>query len=109
MWMVDPRMMCRQHLLGEHCELHMIVANITLGRSIEGFIRVNAIEPQSIKLRHDELVIEMGRRKMNHKSPIVFSTKLYQDVVIDQVASFKLLTERCPRCAEMARKINDQA
>lgn len=105
MWMVDPRIMCRQHLLGEHCELHMMVANIRLGRSIEGFIRINAIEPQSIKRRHDEIVVEMDRRKMHHKSPLDFSTELYMDVAIDRIASLKLLTERCPRCAEMARMI----
>ena len=23
MWMVNPRIMCRQHLLGEHVEIHM--------------------------------------------------------------------------------------
>lgn len=23
MWMVDPTIMCRQHLLGEHYELHV--------------------------------------------------------------------------------------
>jgi hypothetical protein len=28
MWMVDPRIMCRNHLLGEHAEIHMFVWNI---------------------------------------------------------------------------------
>jgi hypothetical protein len=25
MWMVDPRLVCSKHLLGEHVELHMFV------------------------------------------------------------------------------------
>jgi hypothetical protein len=103
MWMVDPRMMCRQHLLGEHAELHMIEANIALGRSIEGYIRINAIEPQSIAGRHAELVAEMERRGIKHKSPLAFSTELYRDVIIDRDASLKLLVVRCPRCAERMR------
>jgi hypothetical protein len=103
MWMVDPRMMCRQHLLGEHAELHMIAANITLGRSIEGYIQINAVEPQGIEGRHAELVAEMDRRGMKHKSPLIFSTESYRDVVIDREASLKLLMGRCPRCAERMR------
>jgi hypothetical protein len=103
MWMVDPKIMCQQHLLGEHCELHMIAANIKLGRSIDGYIAINAIEPQSIGRRHDELVVEMDRRGMNHQSPLDFSTELYQEIIIDRAAALKLLTERCHRCAEMSK------
>lgn len=28
MWMVDPKIMCRKHLLGEHLELHMLAGCI---------------------------------------------------------------------------------
>jgi hypothetical protein len=100
MWMVDPRILCRQHLLGEHAELHMIAANLKLGRSIDGYIHINAIEPKSVKRRHDGLVAEMVLRGMNHKSPLDFSTEQYRDIVIDRDASLKMLIGRCPRCAE---------
>jgi ABC-type Na+ transport system ATPase subunit NatA len=105
MWMVDPRMMCRQHLLGEHAELHMIAANIKLGRSIEGYIRINALEPRSVERRHGELVDEMGRRGIKHKSPLEFSTGRYKDVLIDRDMSLQLLIGRCPRCADRMRSI----
>lgn len=98
--MVDPRVMCWQHLLGEHAELHMIAANIGLGRSIDGYILINAIEPKSIKRRHDELVAEMALRGMRHNSPLDFITELYPDTIIDRAESLRMLIQRCPRCAE---------
>ena len=38
MWMVDPKKMCRKHLLGEHVEIHMMVGTLLKGRSIDGFL-----------------------------------------------------------------------
>jgi hypothetical protein len=107
MWMVDPRIMCRQHLLGEHFETHVIANNINRGRGIAGFIRNNVIEPHSVKCRHDELVAEMERRGMKHRSPLGFSTDLYPDFRIDREASLKLLMERCSRCADRMRSAQD--
>jgi Pyrimidine dimer DNA glycosylase len=106
MWMVDPEIMCQQHLLGEHFELHIIATNIKRGRSIAGFIKINAIEPQSVRRRHDELVSEMERRGMKHNSPLDFTTDLYPDFKIDRAVSLKLLVGRCPRCAERLRSRN---
>ena len=108
MWMVDPRIMCRQHLLGEHAELHMIAANIKLGRSLDGYIRINAIEPKSIKRRHDELAVELGLRGMEHKSPLDFWTEEYQEITIDRSASLKMLVGRCPRCAGRLSSLNSR-
>jgi hypothetical protein len=98
--MVDPRIMCRQHLLGEHAELHMIAGNIRLGRSIEGYVRINAIEPRSIRRRHDELADEINLRGMKHQSPLDFSTDQYPDITIDRQASLRMLIQRCPLCYE---------
>jgi hypothetical protein len=105
MWMVEPKIMCRQHLLGEHFETHVIATNIKRGRSIAGFIRNNIIEPRSVEKRHNELVAEMERRGMKHRSPLNFSTEIYLDFKIDQEASLKLLLDRCPLCAERMRSI----
>ena len=101
--MVDPRIMCQQHLLGEHFETHVIATNIGRGRGIAGFIRNNAIEPHSVQVRHDELVAEMERRGMRHHSPLDFSTDIYPDFRIDREASLKLLLGRCPLCASRVR------
>jgi hypothetical protein len=37
MWMVDPRQMCRQHLLGEHNELHMFAGTMRKGIGLAGY------------------------------------------------------------------------
>ena len=70
MWLVDPKKMCRKHLLGEHVELHMLVGSINKNKSIQGFIDLGLIAPSMIKIRHEQLVEEMTRRGYNHQSPI---------------------------------------
>ena len=44
MWMVDPRIMCRQHLLGEHVEIHMFVGAISRGKSVKGYLEKGLLE-----------------------------------------------------------------
>lgn len=39
MWKVNPKNMCRQHLLGEHVECHMFVGAILKGISLSGYIK----------------------------------------------------------------------
>lgn len=70
MWMVRPEIMCRQHLLGEHVECHMLVGSLRSGRSVQGFLERNLIQPQSVQARHDDLALEMLRRGYKHKSPL---------------------------------------
>ena len=70
MWMIDPKKMCDQHLLGEHVELHMLVGSIKKGISLNGYVRNGLIEPKSIIKRHEQLAKEMKRRGMNHRSPL---------------------------------------
>lgn len=72
-WDVDPRLLCRQHLLGEHRELHAIWSVITKNRS--GYSR----HPETVRWRgklaalyrrHDMQVAEMSRRGYSHMSPL---------------------------------------
>lgn len=72
-WDVSPRILCRQHLLGEHRELHAIWAVLTEGK--KGYSR----HPETLRwkgklkalfLRHERLVAEMGRRGYTHASPL---------------------------------------
>ncbi len=65
MWMVDPKKMCRKHLLGEHVEIHMMVGTLLKGRSIDGFLERGLLEPQSARIRHDALAAEMQARGYN--------------------------------------------
>lgn len=72
-WDLPPRLLCRQHLLGEHLELHAIWAVLTKGR--KGYSR----HPETLRwkgklkalyLRHELQVAEMERRGYKHASPL---------------------------------------
>lgn len=101
-WMVDPKVMCRQHLLGEHVEHHMFVGAMRRGKSVEGYLADGLLEPKSLEARHAALVEEMQRRGYNHKSPLL-EAPLFGDVrdeaSIDPKASLEELLRRCPNCA----------
>ena len=63
MWMIDAKLLCNKHLLGEHGEIHKHRHNFVKKHSISGRIApIVQIEPMSMKSRHDELTIEMERR-----------------------------------------------
>ncbi len=70
MWMIDPKLMCRKHLLGEHRELHALVGILKKGTGIQGYLDNNLIETHNIVNRHEELVKEMTNRGYSHKSPL---------------------------------------
>lgn len=105
MWMVDPRALCRQHLLGEHGELHKHRHTFVKRRSITGYIRNNCIEPESMRARHDLLAEEMTRRGMNHKSPyeqpdLSYLPEGQRQYKVDAEQSLNDLHERCSACKE---------
>ena len=106
MWMINPKLMCNKHLLGEHGELHKFKHSFVKGHSILGRIKpIVQIEPLSMQSRHDELVKEMEIRDMNHKSPYempcldkypIEQTNVKADIFIN----INDLATRCPDCAE---------
>ena len=55
-------LLCDDHLLQEHDDIHMIVQIIEGTGKIEKFIVDNAIEPRRIKKRHDEITQELRER-----------------------------------------------
>ncbi len=72
-WDIEPCRLCRNHLLGEHRELHCIWVVLTQGK--KGYSR----HPETLRwrgrlkalyLRHGLLVAEMERRGYRHKSPL---------------------------------------
>jgi N-acyl-D-amino-acid deacylase len=88
-WDVDPALLCRAHLLGEHRELHGLWNILTLGktgyrnhpetRRWEG--RLSALH-----LRHEALVAEMYRRGYRHESPLdpaLASGSAVQELYVD--------------------------
>ena len=98
-WDIPPKKLCRNHLLGEHRELHAIWSVITKNK--KGYskhpetLRWNG-KLRSLYARHEELVEEMRNRGNNHKSklPIRLATgskkqDYYVDSVKDQINILK--------------------
>jgi hypothetical protein len=72
-WDLPPERLCRQHLLGEHRELHALWTILTAGKT--GYAR----HPETLRwqgklaalyARHEALVTEMHRRGFRHVSPL---------------------------------------
>ena len=100
--MVDPRLMCRKHLLGEHVELHMLVGSLRRGLRLDGFFENKLIELHSIERRHRQLVREMERRGFRHASPIVVEAERAGRV--DRRANLIELARRCRDCRQLQEK-----
>jgi hypothetical protein len=99
MWMVNPRIMCREHLLGEHVEIHMFVGSINRGKSVKGYLEKGLLEVHSLYNRHEDLVKEMKRRCYNHKSEVDEKWKFAEKIgVIDKEKNLSELMNRCPKC-----------
>ena len=106
MWMVDPKIMCREHLLGEHVETHMFVGTIDRGKSIEGYLRNGLVELHNLYERHAELVDEMLQRGYNHCSEVDEKWKCVAQVgVINREKSLRELLNRCSKCKSRHLKI----
>ncbi len=102
MWMVDPRLMCRKHLLGEHLELHYVAGFLRNKRDLSGWLRKGQIAPEAVARRHKELVAEMLRRGYRHTSPLKVPRTVLKGCV-DAVANLRELHNRCSECREMRR------
>jgi hypothetical protein len=111
MWMVDPGLMCRQHLLGEHNELHALAGSLKKGdvkrhvSSLKGLANANCIEVSAILDRHERIVAEMKARGYNHQSPLTEEDTptghldiCIVDKRVDAEAAKELLRGRCPEC-----------
>lgn len=101
MWNLDPRLLCRQHLLGEHVEMHMMIGTILAGKSCKGYTDDGLIEIHNVRKRHDELVVEMTRRGYNHKSPLP-ECELWEEGHVDREANLVELHRRCAACRDIA-------
>jgi hypothetical protein len=72
-WDVEPGILCRSHLLGEHRELHGLWNILT--RDLKGYRAHPETRRWEGKLaalyrRHEALVAEMARRGYRHASPL---------------------------------------
>jgi hypothetical protein len=102
MWMVNPKILCRRHLLGEHGEIHKHRHNFVKRHKMDG--RIGQIEPESMKTRHDELAEEMILRGYNHNSPFEQPDISYlPEMRVNVETSLKDLLNRCTECEERFR------
>jgi len=97
--MVNPRIMCRQHLLGEHVEIHMFIGTINRNKSIKGYLEKGLLEVHNLYARHEELVKEMKRRGYNHCSEVNEKWKVVEKFgSIDRKKNVNELINRCSKC-----------
>lgn len=106
MHMINPIMLCRNHFLGEHNEIHKHRHNFVKHHSIKGRIEPDPqIEPLSMQSRHDRLVSEFERRKYNHKSPytqpdLSYLPDHHRTARVNIYKSLCRLMDTCDECRE---------
>lgn len=88
---MPPSDLCRQHLLGEHRELHALWSIITKNK------KAYSKHPETLRwkgklhalhLRHETLVSEMQKRGYNHNSPLdplLATGESRQDILITSI------------------------
>jgi hypothetical protein len=104
-WDISTEKLCRQHLLGEHRELHAMWVVITQNK--KGYSK----HPETLRwigklkamyLRHEEQVKEMRQRGYNHQSPLDAKNaigKSKQDVFVDIPSmQIKILKQKGCNC-----------
>lgn len=104
-WDVPPSNLCRQHLLGEHRELHGLWNILTQGKT--GYSRHPETRRWEGKLaalyrRHQELVAEMEQRGYKHGTPLdpaLATGSDVQTVFVDSLArQYELLRQKGCDC-----------
>lgn len=99
MWMVDPKILCRKHLLGEHGEIHNHRHNFVKQHKMDG--RMGQIEPEAMERRHDELAGEMLLRGYKHQSPFKqLDVSYLPEMKVDIKEALKDLLNRCEDCRQ---------
>ena len=98
--------MCRQHLLGEHLELHIFANEFARGKkNLSGYIENGLVEPWRLKERHDEIVVEMSKRGFIHRTPLIqppLSGDLWQGSLNLEFNLYDL-AYRCEKCRDRMR------
>ena len=97
--------LCRQHLLGEHAELHALWSILTQKK--KGFSK----HPETLRwkgklralyLRHQAQVKELKKRGFRHQSPLdsrlAIGKATQQEYVDSPEKQIQILRKRCSRC-----------
>lgn len=104
-WDIDPKYLCRKHLLGEHRELHGLWNILTTHGGKGGYSRHPETRRWIGKLkalynRHEALAAEMQKRGYRHLSPLdkqqAKGTSNVQRVFIDTPLRQKAILRQKP-------------
>ena len=99
-WDLPPKILCRNHLLGEHREIHAIWSILTENK--KGYSN----HPETLRWRgklralykrHAEVISEMQRRGYSHNSPLdrKFATgKAIQREYVDSIGEQRSILKR---------------
>jgi hypothetical protein len=110
MWMIPPELLCRQHLLGEHSELHLLAWCLERGHSIAGYLAKKELAPQKMIRRHNALAREILRRGWRHRSPLPkVKVRSSQFGRIDLRRNIADLGDRCEECRKKLGWLYHQA
>jgi hypothetical protein len=99
-WDISPEKLCRNHLLGEHRELHAVWSILTKEKA--GYARHPETQRwagklNALYLRHEKLVTEMTHRGYRHQSPLDFhqaSGENVQGELIDSLEKQKEILKK---------------
>lgn len=101
-WLVNPKCLCKKHLLGEHVECHMMLGSLKKKKSLTRFLNEGLYDVSKLELRHSELVNEMQFRGYNHKSALDFKPEylsyLSNTGSVNIEKNINELKRRCPEC-----------
>ena len=113
-WMVDVKIMCRQHLIREYREHFTIVGALRKKKRMNGFVDHNCLELSKLQERFDELKAEMLRR--GHKPVKQFEvpdtsylSETIRNAKVDREASLQDLLNQCEHCRKRFLEINKLA
>ena len=114
LWMCNPVILCRKHLVAEYNECKMFIGTLRKGISINGYIRNDLLEPLSLVQRHQALSREMYSR--GYQTNIIIEdfqvnySHLTDEQIhhkIDRKNSLRELLKRCPECLSRFKQYKD--
>lgn len=106
MWCIDPKLLCKSHLLGSHFEIHKMIGNLKYtGKWTLNLTNAGYLEPQNAQQRHDELAEEMLKRGYKHESPLIINGMKLPVGHVDSDKSLSDLLSRCKECKRRYEKI----
>lgn len=104
-WDLQVEKLCKNHILGEHRELHAIwniISQDKKGYSKHPEIKRWKGKLRALYIRHEKLVAEMKKRGCNHNSPLEAGLavgKEIQDELVDSIdAQIKNLKNKMCKC-----------